>query len=76
MDFTINNINVSGSHINDEYHADLRVELAIYVMESNSGFQFETEVYLPDSGSLSTEEVKNRAIEIAKERLKIASNQI
>ncbi|PHM55125.1 hypothetical protein [Xenorhabdus sp. KK7.4] len=76
MKFEIKNITPVKDYIDGNYQNGLIVELIMSATEGHDDYRFVTEIFLSDSESLSVSAVKDRAIELAKEKLKKASNEI
>ncbi|MDE1483414.1 hypothetical protein KKJ06_22430 [Xenorhabdus bovienii] len=72
MKFIVKNISYLSSYMPAE---DIEVELKIFTDENSRNF-FTAWVEFPYSDNLSLGEIKEKAVEIAKEKLKKASGQI
>ncbi|MDX8001035.1 hypothetical protein FE394_18020 [Xenorhabdus sp. Reich] len=75
MDFLVKNITPTGVYIDGVRHEGLGVEL-VCSSEELDDYRFVTEIVLLESETLSVNEIKDRVIEIAKEKLKKAVSQI
>ncbi|MDE9437381.1 hypothetical protein KKI95_15955 [Xenorhabdus bovienii] len=75
MDFLIREIMPGDIYIDGVRYPGLNVELVMTPAEGD-GYRFVTNIFLRDSKNLTFNEINDKVIEIAKEKLKMAVSQI